>query len=129
MDNQKKIWFERMGKTCIDAAQKSLAILQRMAEDNVLSSITAFDSTCLLRIIMIFILAFGHTKMHAYRSNIEDSMALLRGMQQVGFCRMVTEETPMRLKELGMGEGSTRESAGVLLDDDLIAMLWGNLDP
>jgi aldehyde dehydrogenase (NAD+) len=127
LDSSKKIWFERMGKTCIDAAQRSLAILQQMAADNALSSVTAFDSTCLLRIVMIFILAFGHTKMNHYRSHIEDSIDLLRGMHQIGFCKMVTEETPMRLADLGI----TRDvnNAGVLLDDDLIAQLWGNLDP
>lgn len=117
-----------MAKTCIDAAQKSLAILQQMASDNALSSLTAFDSTCILRIIMIFILAFGHTKMHHYRSNIEDSLELLKGMTQVGFCKMVSEETPMRLIDLGITSDKI-SNAGVLLDDNLIAQLWGNLDP
>jgi aldehyde dehydrogenase (NAD+) len=114
-----------MGKTCIDAAQKSLAILQQMASENVLSSITAFDSTCILRIVMIFILAFGHTKMQHYRTNIEDSLALLTGMHHVGFCKMVAEETPMRLADLGI----THDTSANVLDDDIIAQLWGNLDP
>jgi hypothetical protein len=117
-----------MGKTCIDAAQKSVAILQQMAADNTLSSLTAFDSTCLLRIIMIFILAYAHTKLHHYRSSIEACFAILRGMQQIGFCQMVTEETPMRVADLGI-IGSEDSESGVLLDDDLIAQLWGNLDP
>jgi aldehyde dehydrogenase (NAD+) len=117
-----------MGKTCIDAAQKSLAILQQMAEDNVLSSLTAFDSTCILRIIMILILAFGHTKQHHYRTQIEAAIELLRSMPQIGFCKMVTEETPMRLSDLGITDDKV-SNAGVLLDDDLIAQLWGNLDP
>lgn len=128
LDSTKKIWFERMGKTCIDAAQKSLAILQQMSIDDTLSSLTAFDSTCILRIVMIFILAFGHTKIPHYRSNIEESLALLKGMAQVGFCKMVTEETPMRVADLGI-IGDQQSNAGVLLDDDLIAQLWGNLDP
>ncbi|KAF2262883.1 aldehyde dehydrogenase [Lojkania enalia] len=128
LGSSKKIWFERMGKTCIDAAQKSLAILQQMAADGMLSSITAFDSTCLLRIVMIFILAFAHTRLPHYRSNIEASIDLMRGMKQVGFCKMVTEETPMRLADLGITDEKV-SNAGVLLDDDLIAQLWGNFDP
>ncbi|KAF2016395.1 aldehyde dehydrogenase-like protein [Aaosphaeria arxii CBS 175.79] len=128
LGSSKKIWFERMGKTCIDAAQKSLAILQLMAADNNLSSFTAFDSTCILRIVMIFILAFGHTKLQHYRSNIEAALHLLKGMPQVGFCKMVTEETPMRLADLGL-TFDNQPNTGVLLDDDLIAQLWGNLDP
>lgn len=124
----KKIWFERMGKTCIDAAQKSLSILQQMASANVLSSVTAFDSTCILRIIMIFILAFGHTKIQSYRASIEDSLELLGNMKQVGFCKMVSEETPMRLADLGIVSDRI-SNAGMVLDDELIAQLWGNLDP
>ena len=118
-----------MGKTCIDAAQKSIAILQQMATENTLSSLTAFDSTCILRLVMIFILAYAHTKLHQYRSSIEAAIALLRGMQQIGFCQMVTEETPMRLADLGISDDNNISNAGVLLDDDLIAQLWGNLDP
>ena len=129
LSSSKKIWFERMGKTCIDAAQKSIAILQQMGADNTLSSLTAFDSTCLLRLIMIFILAYAHTKLQQYRSSIEACIAVLRGMEQIGFCEMVTEETPMRVADLGIIEGRDVSDAGVLLDDDLIAQLWGNLDP
>ncbi|KAF2463592.1 aldehyde dehydrogenase [Lindgomyces ingoldianus] len=124
----KKTWFERMSKTCIDAAQKSVSILQQMAADNTLSSLTAFDSTCILRAIMIFILAYAHTKIQCYRSSIESSLALLRNMAQVGFCRIVAEETPMRLADLGISEDNKACNAGVLLDDDLIAQLWGSFD-
>ncbi|KAF2676268.1 aldehyde dehydrogenase-like protein [Lentithecium fluviatile CBS 122367] len=130
--SSKKIWFERMGKTCIDAAQKSIAILQQMAEDNTLSSLTAFDSTCFLRLVMIFILAYAHTKLPQYRTHIETSINLLRGMEQVGFCKMVTEETPLRLADLGITfttVDSKDTNTGVLLDDDLIAQIWGNFDP
>ncbi|ORY17943.1 aldehyde dehydrogenase [Clohesyomyces aquaticus] len=125
----KKIWFERMGKTCIDAAQKSIGILHQMANDNTLSSLTAFDSTCILRAIMIFILAYAHTKLQCYRSNIETGLMLLRRMEQVGFCKIVAEETPVRLADLGISEDQKVCNAGVLLDDDLIAQLWGNFDP
>lgn len=127
--SSKKIWFERMGKTCIDAAQKSIAILQQMAADNILSSLTAFDSTCLLRLVMVFILAYAHTKLPQYRSHIESGISLLRGMEQIGFCKMATEETPLRLADLGIAADSKDSNAGVLLDDDLIAQLWGNFDP
>jgi hypothetical protein len=128
LTSSKKIWFERMGKTCIDGAQKSLAILQQMRADNTLSSLTAFDSTCLLRLIMIFILAFAHTRLQQYRTSIDVAVDILRSMKQVGFCKMVTEETPMRIAEIGITD-SSRAGNGVLLDDDLIAQLWGNFDP
>ncbi|KAL5427693.1 hypothetical protein PMIN04_001194 [Paraphaeosphaeria minitans] len=128
----KKVWFERMGKTTIDAAQRSLAILHTMASESTLSSLTAFDSTCLLRLVMVFILAFAHTKQPQYRAHIEATIALMKGLEQVGFSKMVAEETPLRLADLGIPVVETRGEgahAQVVLDDELIAQLWGNLDP
>jgi len=131
----KKPWFENMGKVCIDAALKSLGILQQMAADSSLSSLTAFDSTCILRVVMIFILAFANTQLRTYQQNLEKCIELFRGMEQVGFCRIVTEETPMRLQDLGIGEGwgevegnDGGKGVQVLLDDELIAQLWGGFD-
>ncbi|CAO2648337.1 Nn.00g076040.m01.CDS01 [Neocucurbitaria sp. VM-36] len=131
--SSKKIWFERMGKTCIDAAQKSSAILQQMAADGTLSSLTAFDSTCILRVVMIFILAYAHTRSPQYSAHIENLVALCAGMEQVGFTKMVTEETPGRLADLGIPEEpqdpNRNTDAPVHLNDEMIAQLWGNWDP
>jgi hypothetical protein len=133
--SSKKIWFERMGKICIDAAQKSIAILRQMAEDATLSSLTAFDSTCILRLVMIFILAYAHTRTPQYSSHIETCMRLTRGMEQIGFAKMVAEETPGRLADLGIPEdpqsanGIGNMQGDVHLDDQMIAQLWGNWDP
>ncbi|KAF1844823.1 aldehyde dehydrogenase-like protein [Cucurbitaria berberidis CBS 394.84] len=133
--SSKKIWFERMGKTCIDAAQKSITILQQMAADGTLSSLTAFDSTCILRLVMVFILAYAHTRMPQYSSHIETLISLSRGMEQIGFTKMVTEETPGRLADLGIPEepqppnGNGNVDAPVHLNDEMIAQLWGNWDP
>lgn len=142
LDSSKRIWFERMGKICIDAAQKTVAILQQMAEDGTLSSLTAFDSTCILRVIIIFILAYAHTRMSQYSNHIETCIRLTRGMEQIGFTKMVTEETPGRLADLGIPEepqvanavanvvANTNGAANgdVHLDDQMIAQLWGNWD-
>jgi aldehyde dehydrogenase (NAD+) len=125
-----------MGKMCIDAAQKSTAILEQMASDGTLSSLTAFDSTCILRLIMIFILAYAHTRTSRYSTHIEKLVELSRGMEQIGFTKMVTEETPLRLAELGItgqaqqdNNNGNGDSGPVHLDDEMIAQLWGNWDP
>lgn len=131
--SSKKIWFERMAKICIDAAQKSIAIMQQMAEDGTLSSLTAFDSTCILRLVMIFILAFAHTRTSQYSNHIATCVKLIRGMEQIGFSKMVAEETPSRLADLGIStepQETPEEAQGdVHLDDQMIAQLWGNWDP
>lgn len=131
----KKVWFERMGKTCIDAAQKSAAILKDMAANGTISSLTAFDSTCILRLIMIFILAHSHTRNRQYSNHIEKLIALCQGMEQIGFTKMVAEETPGRLADLGIPEPPQQSNehsnpnTPMHLDDDMIARLWGNWDP
>lgn len=133
--SSKKIWFERMGKMCIDAAQKTIAILEQMAADGTLSSLTAFDSTCILRLVIIFILAYAHTRLTQYSNHIETCMKLTRGMEQIGFTKMVAEETPGRLADLGLPEepqdlnGNGNGHGDVHLDDQMIAQLWGNWDP
>ncbi|KAL6707124.1 hypothetical protein ACN47E_004876 [Coniothyrium glycines] len=131
--SSKKIWFERMAKICIDAAQKSMAILRDMAASGTISSLTAFDSTCILRLIMIFILAYAHTRTPQYSNHIEKLMALTQAMEQIGFTKMVAEETPGRLADLGIPEqpqAAADAAAGpVHLDDEMIAQLWGNWDP
>lgn len=130
LESGKKLWFERMGKTCIDAAQKSLTVLQQMAAEGVLSSITASDSTCILRIVIIFCLAFGHTKLQIYSTNIRDALILLQHMPQVGFSKMVAKETPMRVAELGINiSNDTQHTPTIHLDDEMVAQLWGNIDP
>jgi aldehyde dehydrogenase (NAD+) len=128
MTPSKKTWFENMGKVCIDAALKSLNILQQMAVDMTLSSLTTFDSTCILRVVMIFILAFARTKLRQYQLHLERCVDLFRGMEQVAFCKIVTEEIPMRLADLGISPELENGTTGVLLDDDMIAQLWGNFD-
>jgi aldehyde dehydrogenase (NAD+) len=85
---------------------------------------------------MIFILAYAHTRTPQYHAHIEKLVELSRGMEQIGFTKMVTEETPMRLAELGItgqvqhSNGNSNEDSGpVHLDDEMIAQLWGNWDP
>lgn len=131
--SNKKIWFERMGKICIDAAQKSISILQDMAANGTLSSLIAFDSTCLLRLVIICILAYAHTRTSQYSKHIEKLIALVQGMEQIGFTKMVAEETPGRLADLGLPEQPQTVDSGtagpVQLDDQMITQWWSNWDP
>jgi aldehyde dehydrogenase (NAD+) len=54
-------------------------------------------------------------------------------MEQIGFSKMVAEETPSRLADLGIStepQETPEEAQGdVHLDDQMIAQLWGNWDP
>jgi hypothetical protein len=98
----KRNWFEKLGDICIDAAQSAIVIFKTMSQDRTLSSLVIFDSTCILKVVMIMILALVKTNLQKYRLDIELCLILLQGMEQVGFCKTVAPELFSRFKELGI---------------------------
>lgn len=62
-------------------------------------------------------------------------MALTKGMVQFGWTKMVAEETPNRLADLGIHLDSSQQShsgnadAPVQLNDEMVVQMWGNWDP
>ena len=102
LSQTKRNWFERLGDICIDAAQSAIVIFKTMAQDRILSSLITFDSTCALKVVMIMILALVKTNSQKYRLDIELCLSLLRGMEQVGFCKTVVPELYDRFNELGI---------------------------
>lgn len=102
LQKQKREWFQKLGDICADAAQSALVILKSMGTDGVLSSLVTFDSTCILKVAMIMILALVKTGQQKYRGEIETCLSLLRDMEQIGFCKAVLAELPERLHDLGI---------------------------
>ncbi|KAJ4335114.1 hypothetical protein N0V87_006390 [Didymella glomerata] len=116
-----KIGYEKMATVSVDAAQKSVELFQQMAEDRTISSLTTFDSTAILRCVTIFMCAFGYYRVSEPRQDANERMAIAeqmkkyandcvdiaRQMEQIGFARMIVQETPIHLEALGMGRGPT----------------------
>jgi hypothetical protein len=102
LSQTKRNWFEKLGDIYIDAAQSAIVILNTMSQDRTLSSLVVFDSTCILKVVMIMILALVKTNSQKYRLNIELCLSLLQGMEQVGFCKTVVPELYARFNELGI---------------------------
>jgi len=102
LSQTKRNWFEKFGDICIDAAQSAIVIFKTMSQNRTLSSLVTFDSTCVLKVIMIMILALVKTNSQKYRLDIELCMSLLQGMEQVGFCKTVVPELYARFNELGI---------------------------
>jgi len=100
LSNPKRNWFQKLGDTCIEAAQNAMSTLKIMEQDCILSSLITFDATCVLKVVMVLVLAFVNTNWESYRRDIETCVSLLQGMEQIGFCQTATQELPIRLKEL-----------------------------
>lgn len=83
-----------------------------MSKDETLSSLTVYDSGCVLKIILISILSLWRTNMPEYRGDIESCVVLLKGMEQIGFCKTVVAELPAHLDELGICESVGDEELG-----------------
>jgi len=79
-----------------------MSTLKAMEQDHTLSSLVTFDATCVLKVVMVLVLALFNTNLEEYRRDIETCVSLLQGMEQVGFCQTATQELPIRLKELGI---------------------------
>lgn len=105
LSQTKRHWFEKLGDICIDAAQSAIVIFKTMSQDGTLSSLVTFDATCILKVIMIMILALMKTNLQKYWLNIEVCLSLLQGMEQIGFCKTVVPELYTRFNELGIMQG------------------------
>ncbi|KAH6668896.1 aldehyde dehydrogenase-like protein [Halenospora varia] len=99
---EKREWFEKLGDTCIDAAKNALVILQTMAADKTISSLITLDVTCAMKVVMVLVLAFVRSNSEELRQEIKTCVALIQGMEQVGFCKTATQELPLRLADLGL---------------------------
>jgi hypothetical protein len=112
-----------VGDTCIEAAQNAMSTLKTMEQEHTLSSLVTFDATCVLKVIMVLVLAFVNTNSENYRRDIETCVLLLQGMEQVGFCQTATQELPIRLKELDV-----LKDQGITEDQDSSASDQAALD-
>lgn len=134
-----KIGYEKMASVSVDAAEKSVELFHQMAQDQTLSSLTTFDSTAILRCVTIFMCAFGYYRVSDSRQNAQERMAvaeqmktyandcvdIARQMEQIGFARMIVQETPIHLEALGMSRGCAPDLPHNLLPENRN----GSLDP
>lgn len=134
-----KIGYEKMASVSVDSAQKSVELFQQMVEDQTISSLTTFDSTAILRCITIFMCAFGYYRVPDPRQDANERMAIAeqmkkyandcvdiaRQMEQLGFARMIVQETPIHLEALDMGRGPTPDYSHNVIPDERN----GSLDP
>jgi hypothetical protein len=111
----KKGWFEKLGDICLDASRNAMTVLRTMDADGSLSSLVTFDCVCTLKIIMILSLELARSDKEELKREIEFCVKVLGNMEQVGFCKSVVQELPMRLKQMGIKkEKEDDEQGGVV---------------
>lgn len=123
-----KTGYSRMAEVSVKAAQNSVELFQRMVRDRTLSSLTTFDSTTLLRCITIFMCAFGYTQNPEYKKDANNCILVAQRMEQIGFAKMITTETPIHLQNLGMSYASPSDFSheSYIPDQKTIAEMWNN---
>lgn len=130
----KKTWFEKLGEICIDAARNAVVVLKCMRAEGSLSSLTTFDCTCALKMIMIFSLDIARKEDGdgaEVREAIERTVEVLADMEHVGFVKSVVEELPARLEMLGIKEKEEKRLLMGSSSNDLQpahGQLWADFD-
>ncbi|KAH8814890.1 hypothetical protein F5884DRAFT_770330 [Xylogone sp. PMI_703] len=102
LSQTKKEWFEKLSDICIDAAKNALPVLKGMSAERSLSSLITFDTSFILKISMVFVLALGKTGSLEYQIAMEECFMIVQAMEPVGFCALVIQELPVRLAEIGL---------------------------
>ena len=123
-----KMGYSKMAEVSIKAAQNSVELFQRMVRDRTLSSLTTFDSTTLLRCVTIFMCAFGYTQNPEYKKDANNCIMIAQSMEQVGFAKMITTETPIHLQNLGMSYVTPSDFSheSFMSNQKTIAEMWNN---
>jgi hypothetical protein len=122
---KRRVYLELSG-TCIEAAERSCAILQRMAEDDTFSSRTLFDVACIGEVIWVLILALqqrgavgcggagaGWTtpgKKEEYRRMLLFCQEVLGSMERLGWCERIVPELEARIVESGVLDSRDEEA-------------------
>ena len=81
-----------LGQDYLDACGAFLKILKMMHSCRILSSMTVFDTKCLVEIAMIFLLVLTHRPNPELQDNLDQSTQILQSMERIGWCKFAGEE-------------------------------------
>ncbi|KAJ5827171.1 Fungal specific transcription factor [Penicillium robsamsonii] len=96
--------YEELSGKCIEAAERSAAILQRMVNDRTLSSRILFDSHCIMETAWILILAMQKLGRPEHRQLLGFCLETVRNMEKIGWCEKILPELEARVHEIGILE-------------------------
>lgn len=120
--------FADLADACVDAAREALGVARAMAATRCLSSLVNFDCSCLLELVQIFRLVLvlggregrdgdgdgdGDDGAAAARDAIAECLAIMRGMEAVGWTAQALPELTVQLRECAVLNAGAEEEAVV----------------
>ena len=106
-DTQKRRCYDELSNICIDAAQRSLRVLQMMADESLLTSLIPSEFNYVLQLIQIFLVAFARDQSDAHIAKVRTGLSILESMDDIGWTARARPEVINQLRECGvLDEGS-----------------------
>jgi hypothetical protein len=125
--NSKLRYFEELSSVCLDAAEQSLNILQRMVEDRLLSSVVVSDFYYALELIQVFLIAFALDRSEKHLNHARNCLEVLQSMESFGYCQKMLPEVLNQLKDWRVLYGEFENPTSLQeFDTSLLGMEPGN---
>ncbi|KAL1614723.1 hypothetical protein SLS56_012022, partial [Neofusicoccum ribis] len=126
--------FADLADACVGAAGEALGVARAMAATTCLSSLVNFDCSCLLELVQIFRLVLvlggregkdgggGDDGAAAARDAIAECLAIMRGMEAVGWTAQALPELTAQLRECAVLNAGAEEE--VVVGGGGVAAAW-----
>ena len=118
-DDEKKTYFDELSHACIEAAEKSFAIIKDMQEDDSLSSRLPLDFNYILELNQVFLISNAFNGDPKYIDHVKGLLQVLQSMDRAGWNEKALPEVETQLREHGLLE-TTWESSINIPDFDFL---------
>lgn len=95
----KRVLYEQLSNTCIEAAESAATVFTRMHKDQTLSSLVLFDSHCMGEVMGILIMAVQKRGGTERQAMIKAVMDAFRSMEKIGWCARLTPELELTVED------------------------------
>jgi hypothetical protein len=98
----KRVLYEQMSNSCVEAVESAVAILRRMREEQTLSSLMLFDSHFIGEIMGILIMALQKRRGSELQAKLQFCFETFRSMEKIGWCEQLSPELESTVQASGM---------------------------
>ncbi|SPO07712.1 uncharacterized protein DNG_10407 [Cephalotrichum gorgonifer] len=98
----KRMLYEQMSNTCIEAAEAAVNVIRRMREDQTLSSLLLFDSNTIGEVMDVLIMALQKLGGTVRQAMLQFCIETFRTMEKIGWCERLSAEFETMIPESGV---------------------------
>lgn len=98
----KRKCYDQLSVTCIEAAEMLIRILQRMQNENALSSVTLNDCYCAGEAMWILVLALQRRHNSKHQDLLRKCVQIVSNMEKIGWCEKILPDIEARVRESGV---------------------------